>query len=33
MTYHGPTTYNEKEAHALKSLAEVLSIKLIEKLT
>ena len=32
MTYHGPTTYNEKEAHALKSLAEVLTIKLIEKL-
>ncbi|MEP5255187.1 MAG: insulinase family protein [Winogradskyella arenosi] len=32
ITYHGPTDYNEKEAHALKSLAEVLTIKLIEKL-
>ena len=32
MTYHGPTEYNEKEAHALTSLAEVLTIKLIEKL-
>ncbi|WP_179018674.1 M16 family metallopeptidase [Winogradskyella forsetii] len=32
MTYHGPTAYDEKEAHALSSLAEVLSIKLIEKL-
>lgn len=32
ITYHGPTAYNEKEAHALKSLAEVLTIKLIEKL-
>ncbi|WP_179348673.1 M16 family metallopeptidase [Winogradskyella pacifica] len=32
ITYHGPTDYDEKEAHALKSLAEVLSIKLIEKL-
>ena len=32
MTYHGPTKYNEKEAHALSSLAEVLTIKLIEKL-
>lgn len=32
MTYHGPTEYNEKEDHALKSLGEVLSIKLIEKL-
>lgn len=32
MTYHGPTEYKEKEAHALSSLAEVLSIKLIEKL-
>src|SRR5690606_3671929 len=30
--YHGPTEYNEKEDHALKSLGEVLSIKLIEKL-
>ncbi len=32
MTYHGPTEYNAKEAHALTSLAEVLTIKLIEKL-
>ena len=32
MTYHGPTEYNEKEDHALQSLGEVLSIKLIEKL-
>ncbi|WP_179316990.1 M16 family metallopeptidase [Winogradskyella undariae] len=32
MTYHGPTDYDEKEAHALKSLAEVLTIKLVEKL-
>ncbi|WP_179376179.1 M16 family metallopeptidase [Winogradskyella wichelsiae] len=32
LTYHGPTDYNEKEAHALKSLAEVLTIKLVEKL-
>ncbi|SDS86363.1 M16 family metallopeptidase [Winogradskyella sediminis] len=32
ITYHGPTEYNQKEAHALKSLAEVLTIKLIEKL-
>jgi len=32
ITYHGPTTYNEKEAHALTSLAEVLTIKLVEKL-
>ena len=32
ITYHGPTTYDKKEAHAFKSLAEVLSIKLIEKL-
>ena len=32
MTYHGPTDYNAKEAHAFESLAEVLSIKLIEKL-
>lgn len=30
--YQGETTYNSKEAHALKSLAEVLTIKLIEKL-
>ncbi len=32
ITYHGPTEYNAKEALAFKSLAEVLSIKLIEKL-
>lgn len=32
MTYHGPTEYNEKEDHALKSLGEILTIKLIEKL-
>jgi len=32
ITYHGPTEYDAKEAHAFKSLAEVLSIKLIEKL-
>lgn len=32
ITYHGPTEYDKKEALALKSLAEVLSIKLIEKL-
>ncbi|WP_452219663.1 M16 family metallopeptidase [Lacinutrix salivirga] len=32
ITYHGPTTYNEKEAHAFNSLAEVLTIKLVEKL-
>lgn len=32
ITYHGPTTYNAKEAHALSSLGEILSIKLIEKL-
>lgn len=32
ITYHGPTEYNEKEAHAFQSLAEVLTIKLIEKL-
>ncbi|WP_456440691.1 M16 family metallopeptidase [Psychroserpens sp.] len=32
ITYHGPTEYDGKEAHAFKSLAEVLSIKLIEKL-
>jgi len=30
--YHGPTTYDAKEAHALESLGEILSIKLIEKL-
>ena len=32
ITYHGPTTYDAKEAHALTSLGEILSIKLIEKL-
>lgn len=32
MTYHGPAEYNEKENHALKSLGEILTIKLIEKL-
>lgn len=32
ITYHGPTEYDAKEAHAFKSLAEVLTIKLIEKL-
>jgi zinc protease len=32
MLYQGETTYNEEEAHALKSLGEILSIKLIEKL-
>ncbi len=32
ITFHGPTEYDKKEAHALKSLGEVLSIKLIEKL-
>lgn len=32
ITYHGPTQYDKKEAQALSSLAEVLSIKLIEKL-
>ncbi|MCK7591786.1 insulinase family protein [Subsaxibacter sp. CAU 1640] len=32
ITFHGPTEYNEKEDHELKSLGEVLSIKLIEKL-
>lgn len=30
--YQGETEYNAEEAHALKSLAEVLTIKLIEKL-
>jgi len=30
--YQGETTYDEKEEHALKSLAEILTIKLIEKL-
>ncbi|WP_289046341.1 insulinase family protein [uncultured Olleya sp.] len=32
ITYHGPTTYNGKEAHALASLGEILTIKLVEKL-
>jgi len=32
ITYHGPTKYDAKEAHALASLGEVLTIKLIEKL-
>lgn len=32
MTYHGPTEYDEKESHSLSSLAEVLTIKLVEKL-
>ncbi len=32
ITYNGPTEYNEKEDHELKSLGEVLTIKLIEKL-
>ncbi|OIQ23028.1 pitrilysin family protein [Lacinutrix sp. MedPE-SW] len=32
ITYHGPTTYNAKEAHALTSLGEILTIKLVEKL-
>ena len=32
ITYNGPTEYNEREDHLLKSLGEVLSIKLIEKL-
>ncbi len=32
MTYHGPTEYNEKEDHALQSLGEILTIKLVEKL-
>lgn len=32
ITYHGPTEYDAKEALAFKSLAEVLTIKLIEKL-
>lgn len=32
ITYQGETKYDEKEAHALKSLGEILSIKLIEKL-
>ncbi len=32
ITYQGPTEYNAREAHALQSLGEILSIKLIEKL-
>ena len=32
ITYQGETEYNQKEAYALKSLGEILSIKLIEKL-
>lgn len=32
ITYQGETEYNPKEAYILKSLAEVLTIKLIEKL-
>lgn len=32
MLYQGETTYDEEEEHALKSLGEILSIKLIEKL-
>ena len=32
ITYHGPTEYDEKEDHALTSLGEILSIKLIEQL-
>ena len=32
ITYHGPTEYDEKEAHAMKSLGEILTIKLVEKL-
>ena len=32
IVYQGPTTYSAKEAHALSSLGEILSIKLIEKL-
>ena len=32
ITYHGPTDYNEREDHVLKSLGEVLTIKLVEKL-
>tara|TARA_R110002049_G_scaffold307773_2_gene509430 strand:+ start:16416 stop:19238 length:2823 start_codon:yes stop_codon:yes gene_type:complete len=32
MLYQGETVYDEKEAQALKSLGEILSIKLVEKL-
>lgn len=32
ISYQGPTEYDKKEEHALKSLAEILTIKLIEKL-
>lgn len=32
ITYHGPTEYNQREDHLLKSLGEVLTIKLVEKL-
>jgi zinc protease len=32
ITYHGETEYDEKEAHAMKSLGEILTIKLVEKL-
>ncbi len=32
ITYNGPTTYNAKEAHALQSIGEILTIKLVEKL-
>ncbi|WP_299555172.1 pitrilysin family protein [Seonamhaeicola sp.] len=32
ITFHGPTDYDQKEAFALKSLGEILTIKLIEKL-
>ncbi|OUS00146.1 peptidase M16 [Flavobacteriales bacterium 33_180_T64] len=30
--YHGPTTYDDKESFALKTLGEILTIKLIEQL-
>ncbi len=32
ITYNGPADYDEKEAHAFKSLGEILTIKLVEKL-
>jgi zinc protease len=32
ITYHGPTTYNAKEDFAMKTLGEILTIKLIEQL-
>lgn len=32
ITYHGPTTYDAKEDFALKTLGEILTIKLIEQL-